>query len=702
MVFTEKTIADFFEMQVEKQPDHEFLIYPDRDLRYSYKEFNERANNLAKGLLAIGIKKGDHVGIWAKNVPDWLTFMFATAKIGAVLVTVNIPELAGIKVTKQPDKIVYNPGESFDPTGIEIEAIYTNGLKESVQIEDCTFTPDVLSEGDTEVTVSYGGKTALVYVAVYSQNSLPNYLYVGNSIIYLADNFYYTSNDGGKTWTVYENGIPEDNYIHYNKGVLTLHNAAIVQDNFQSDSMGCGIYAVSRSGNSLALTIILEGENTVYGAAYGIFVTGERGADWTGLDTSLTIQGPGSLNVKGDNGNGQGILVIGGSGNSTITINNASVVAGVAENGSYGTGIGIQSGIYSKNPELTINVNGGSLTAGGSNCRSGIEYYVGASDAVGSAKLNVSDDAVVNAISGIKGTIIMTPIDVTIANSDDRGGIVLDGKNGTVYGNTELQENLEIGEDESLTVNSGSSLTVPADTTLTNKGNIINDGEITNKGNIINDGEITNNNGITNYGQIANNGGITNNGEIANNGGITNSGEIANNGNMINDGEIKLETGGKLDGEITGTGTVKYAPTITTESLVNGDVLTSYEQQLNADGDPTITWSITEGSLPEGLSLDENTGIISGKPSAGGKYTFTVTATNSIDSYSKEFSIVIYGLGDINMDGILSISDATTIQSYIAANPIDGTFNESLADANQDGKISIYDVSLIQTIIANK
>lgn len=659
-------------------------------------------------------------------------------KTASVLVTVNIPELADIKVTKQPDKIVYNPGESFDPTGIEIEAIYTNGLKESVQIEDCTFTPDVLSEGDTEVTVSYGGKTTLVYVAVYSQNSLPNYLYVGNSVIYEWGDGYWTSNDGGKTWTVYENGIPEDNYIHYNKGVLTLHNAAIVQDNFQSDSMGCGIYAVSRSGNSLALTIILEGENTVYGAAYGIFVTGERGADWTGLDTSLTIQGPGSLNVKGDNGNGKGILVIGGSGNSTITINNASVVAGVAENGSYGTGIGIQSGIYSKNPELTINVNGGSLTAGGSNCRSGIEYYVGASDAVGSAKLNVSDDAVVNAISDIKGTIIMTPIDVTIANSDDRGGIVFDGKNGTVYGNTELQENLEIGEDESLTVNSGSSLTVPADTTLTNKGNIINDGEITNNGGmtnsgdiannggitndgeitnnggmtnngeitnnngITNSGEITNNGGMTNDGEIANNGGITNDGEITNNGGITNSGEIANNGNMINDGEIKLETGGKLDGEITGTGTVKYAPTITTESLVNGDVLTSYEQQLNADGDPTITWSITEGSLPEGLSLDENTGIISGKPSAGGKYTFTVTATNSIDSYSKEFSIVIYGLGDINMDGILSISDATTIQSYIAANPIDGTFNESLADANQDGKISIYDVSLIQTIIANK
>ncbi|MEI6502160.1 MAG: AMP-binding protein, partial [Armatimonadota bacterium] len=51
--------------------------------------FNDRVNNLAKGLLSIGITKGDHVGIWAKNVPDWVTFLYATAKIGAVLVTVN-------------------------------------------------------------------------------------------------------------------------------------------------------------------------------------------------------------------------------------------------------------------------------------------------------------------------------------------------------------------------------------------------------------------------------------------------------------------------------------------------------------------------------------------------------------------------------------------------------------------------------------
>ncbi len=89
MPFTNDTIGGFFEKQVMKDPNREFMIYPDRDLRFTYKEFDERVNMLAKGLLELGISKEDKVGIWATNVPDWLTFMFATAKIGAVLVTVN-------------------------------------------------------------------------------------------------------------------------------------------------------------------------------------------------------------------------------------------------------------------------------------------------------------------------------------------------------------------------------------------------------------------------------------------------------------------------------------------------------------------------------------------------------------------------------------------------------------------------------------
>ena len=89
MLHTDLTIGQYFERQAAASPDHDFIVYPDRDLRGTYGQFDARVDQLAKGLLAIGIGRGDHVGIWARNVPDWLTFMFATAKIGAVLVTVN-------------------------------------------------------------------------------------------------------------------------------------------------------------------------------------------------------------------------------------------------------------------------------------------------------------------------------------------------------------------------------------------------------------------------------------------------------------------------------------------------------------------------------------------------------------------------------------------------------------------------------------
>ena len=86
---TELTIGEYFRQQVEIDPDHDFIVYPDRNLRWTYRDFDERTNNLAKGLLAIGMKPGDHLGIWARNIPDWLTLMFATAKVGIVLVTMN-------------------------------------------------------------------------------------------------------------------------------------------------------------------------------------------------------------------------------------------------------------------------------------------------------------------------------------------------------------------------------------------------------------------------------------------------------------------------------------------------------------------------------------------------------------------------------------------------------------------------------------
>lgn len=89
MQLLDNTFGELLEKYAIEAPDREFMVYPDRNLRFTYAEFNERVDQLAKGLLYIGVRKEDKVGIWATNVPDWLTFMFATAKIGAILVTIN-------------------------------------------------------------------------------------------------------------------------------------------------------------------------------------------------------------------------------------------------------------------------------------------------------------------------------------------------------------------------------------------------------------------------------------------------------------------------------------------------------------------------------------------------------------------------------------------------------------------------------------
>jgi fatty-acyl-CoA synthase len=89
MELLNKTLGEFLEQWANETPDKEFMIFSDRNLRFTYAQFNQRVDNLAKALLHIGINPGDKLGIFANNVPDWITFMFATAKIGVVLVTVN-------------------------------------------------------------------------------------------------------------------------------------------------------------------------------------------------------------------------------------------------------------------------------------------------------------------------------------------------------------------------------------------------------------------------------------------------------------------------------------------------------------------------------------------------------------------------------------------------------------------------------------
>ena len=84
-----------------------------------------------------------------------------------------------------------------------------------------------------------------------------------------------------------------------------------------------------------------------------------------------------------------------------------------------------------------------------------------------------------------------------------------------------------------------------------------------------------------------------------------------------------------------------YTVTITTDTLPDGKVGEAYSQTLSADGTTPITWSVENGDRPTGLSLNKDTGEISGTPTAAGTSTFTVKATNSAGSDTKELSITI-------------------------------------------------------------
>ncbi|MDR3552385.1 MAG: AMP-binding protein [Clostridia bacterium] len=83
------TVGGLLDDVAARYPDDEAVAYIDRPYRRTWREFNEECDRVAKGLYAIGIRKGDHVAIWATNVPEWLISFFAVAKIGAVFVTVN-------------------------------------------------------------------------------------------------------------------------------------------------------------------------------------------------------------------------------------------------------------------------------------------------------------------------------------------------------------------------------------------------------------------------------------------------------------------------------------------------------------------------------------------------------------------------------------------------------------------------------------
>lgn len=92
----ETTIGDFFDRRANELATKEALVYscyPEfgdlLNIRWTYAEYQRRANAVARGLLALGFQKGEHIAVWAANLPEWPLLQMAAAKVGLVLVTIN-------------------------------------------------------------------------------------------------------------------------------------------------------------------------------------------------------------------------------------------------------------------------------------------------------------------------------------------------------------------------------------------------------------------------------------------------------------------------------------------------------------------------------------------------------------------------------------------------------------------------------------
>lgn len=412
------------------------------------------------------------------------------------------------------------------------------------------------------------GAPLMMRAAPLAAGGAPSQLYVGNQQVSSGNDItYWTTDEGGNLTQSADNQSWNVKYDP-STATLTLKGAKISGSYHQyNNPYTAGIYAQCSNGQSVTLTIKLIGENTITGY-YGIYVNAEISADSNGTDASLTITSEynGSLEVSGSD---HGIYVKSGTGNASINIKNVAVTS--STNGNSAAGVYVMSSSTAINsPNISLSVDGGSLTASGTGSRDGILFYVGSSQATGATtSLTVSENAIVDARNGgISALKILETLPTPTPTGDNRSGIVFDGSTGTVYGTVALQNELTIGEGESLTVPEGSSL----DT----------------------------------------------------NGNLTNSGTIINHGT--------------LTGDVGGSGTVITAPKITTTTLPNGTVDTEYKQTLTATGN-NIRWSSDD--LPEWLTLDNSTGVITGTPTTANTYTFTVTATNDAGSDNQKFTLTI-------------------------------------------------------------
>ena len=300
-------------------------------------------------------------------------------------------------------------------------------------------------------------------------------LYVGGQQI--TESGCYEKNQDGN-WTKVEGSDgtePASGQFSYAADTVTLTlNGAEISHN-ENVSVGSGaqypgsVIAFSQSADVSLNIVVSQGTSTITGTG-GIRVMSEAG------DASLSISGSGSLAVNVGGNIDSGITLI-GSKDANLNIDGADVTA---SSNLYGVQLQADEGY-----KIAATINDGNLTASGST----VGFYYSrphSSTTGGLSSLTVSGNAVVDTEGSIEGILNSSHNSFQVGADGESGGIVFNGKSGTVYGNVTLQEDLEIGNDETLTIGKDASLTVPDGKTLTNNGTVTTEEGGTLTGNITN------------------------------------------------------------------------------------------------------------------------------------------------------------------------------------------------------------------------
>lgn len=398
---------------------------------------------------------------------------------------------------------------------------------------------------------------------------------------------------------------------------------------------------------------------------------------------------------------------------NTLSLNNATIVGSYdANNNPEGTGIyaGSRFGAVSLTIQVTGNnvvsgsigiyalSNGGevsvTISGGGSLTASGSQNGIGIVSEFSNAALAIEGTAVKASGSYSGGVWVQ-------AGESSTGSLSVDGGSLTASGNTGIYFPFSTGV-------SGSgipSLTVAGNAVVDAKSGGIAHNSSNNLSIQGNSGMVFNGSTGTVYGNASLQDDL-----------IIGEGErliLDNGANLDANGHNVIVDGGTLDEGIKNSlgDSVKYTPTITTESLSNGTVGETYNQTLAATGTTPITWSITDGSLPTGLTLNESTGEISGTPTAAGTSTFTVTATNTVGSDnsvatdSKELSITINEPATVSVTGVtlsqtkLSLTEGDTAQLTATVKP-DNATNKAVTWSSDNETVATVNNGLVTAMKA--